>query len=570
MDLKNKHIGIIGIGDDCRKLVEDFRFIFSDKLNIDSTAVYFNDDSNYRFDTNHPTDYLVCCTYDRSDAAKILKSLDLTYKKDYCFADDLFPLLDDWKHSKIAFIAYPGNMKESLKSIIFGYAAKHGKILYEDKHKDVLKGRYGTFLSSSDNGMIQRMVYALYLIPGLFEALPQIRARKNHYEKYNHICFFNISDAIRYKKDNPSAGNKVITVEELKAHSMASLYMRATYFDRRQNGCACEIPYNTLWVGKSGTTRLCDCPDYLNISCGNIGVTDTSKIWNSPLARIIRLSVVNNTYTFCSREACGMLAGKKDQSALLERKDPKITDHPLKLNFASDYACNLHCPSCRKNIYAKNDENAALEIRSCIDDLTEAGWLDNAHTLLVGGGGEVFLSENYKRVLYEAGAKRKSVVIMTNGTLFTPKEWEKLEGKYEDISFMVSVDAATKETYDKVRCGGNFDQLMDNMKFLSTLRKDNKVHNVTVIMIVQKANYKEIPDFIKWAKDLGFDKANLSHIRNWGTFKDGYFYEHVSMFDRNGKMQPELSGVLENPVCNDPIVSMSWQKSVDGQGKGNK
>ena len=139
---------------------------------------------------------------------------------------------------------------------------------------------------------------------------------------------------------------------------------------------------------------------------------------------------------------------------------------------------------------------------------------------------------------------------MTNGTLFTSKEWEKLEGKYEDISFMVSVDAATKETYEKVRCGGQFERLMENMRFLSMLRKENKVNNVKVIMIVQKANYMEIPDFIKWAKGMGFDKVNLSHIRNWGT------------------MLPELSAVLENPVCKDPIVSMSWQKSVDGQGRG--
>lgn len=568
MELNDKHIRIIGIGDGCSKLVEDFCFIFSDKLNIVSTAEYFNDVKNLRFDTRNKTDYLVCCTYDHSNAAKCLKSFGLVHKKDYCFAYDLFPLLDDWKHSKIAFIAYPGTIKERLKSVLFGYAAKHGKILYEDKHKDVLKGRYPDSLSSSDNGIIQRIVYAIYLIPGLLEALPQIWARKDHYEKYDRICFYNISDAIRYRKEHPSVSNKVITVEELKAHSMASLYMKATYFDRRQNDCACEIPHNTLWVGKSGTTRLCDCPDFLNISCGNIGVTDTSSVWDSPLARIIRLSVINNTYTFCSRETCGKLTGNKDQTALLERRDPTAPDHPLNLNFASDYACNLHCPSCRKNIYSKNDENSELELIACIDDLTEAGWLDNAHRLFVGGGGEVFLSQNYKRVLYEAGVKRKSVVIMTNGTLFTSKEWEKLEGKYEDISFMVSVDAATKETYEKVRCGGQFERLMENMRFLSMLRKENKVNNVKVIMIVQKANYMEIPDFIKWAKGMGFDKVNLSHIRNWGTFNDKYFYENVSMFDKNGKMLPELSAVLENPVCKDPIVSMSWQKSVDGQGRG--
>ena len=147
---------------------------------------------------------------------------------------------------------------------------------------------------------------------------------------------------------------------------------------------------------------------------------------------------------------------------------------------------------------------------------------------------------------------------MTNGTLFTQKEWEQLEGKYEHINFMVSVDAATKDTYEKVRCGGNWKKLMDNMDFMSNLRKENKIDKVTVIMIVQKANYKEIPDFIKWAKDMGFDRVSLSHIRNWWTFEDGYFYDNVSMFDRNGRIKTELKEIMDNPICSDSVVVTSW------------
>ncbi len=171
---------------------------------------------------------------------------------------------------------------------------------------------------------------------------------------------------------------------------------------------------------------------------------------------------------------------------------------------------------------------------------------------------QVFLSKNYKKLLYGGSDKRNSVIIMTNGTLFTKREWEKLEEKYEHIGFMVSVDAATKETYEKVRCGGNFDNLMKNMDFLSELRKENKVSSVKVIMIVQKANYMEIPCFIKWAIDKKFDGVNLSHIRNWGTYDDEYFYEKVSMFDKEGGMKPELSAILKDPICNEPIVHMSW------------
>lgn len=124
---------------------------------------------------------------------------------------------------------------------------------------------------------------------------------------------------------------------------------------------------------------------------------------------------------------------------------------------------------------------------------------------------------------------------------------------------MVSVDAAGKETYEKVRCGGSFERLMKNMDFLSELRRLNKVDSVKVIMIVQKANYTEIPAFIRWAKDKGFDGVSLSHIRNRGTYDDRDFYENVYMFDMSGNMKPELAEVLADPVCMDPMVNTSWK-----------
>ena len=57
---------------------------------------------------------------------------------------------------------------------------------------------------------------------------------------------------------------------------------------------------------------------------------------------------------------------------------------------------------------------------------------------------------------------------------------------------------------------------------------------------------------------MEFDCVNLTHIRNWGTFTEEEF-KKVSMFDGNGKMKPELAKVLEDPICQDPIVDMGWK-----------
>ena len=58
------------------------------------------------------------------------------------------------------------------------------------------------------------------------------------------------------------------------------------------------------------------------------------------------------------------------------------------------------------------------------------------------------------------------------------------------------------------------------------------------------SNYAEIPAFVRWAKDKGFDGVNLSHIRNWGTYDEREFYENVSMFDKSELVRRMICGTL--------------------------
>ncbi|MBR3306288.1 MAG: SPASM domain-containing protein [Lachnospiraceae bacterium] len=551
----SKPIGILGFGDGSEKLIEDFRYIFSDILNL-GDAIRLN---GVLTAVPFIQDLFICCTYERAEALRELKRSGLIYKRDFLFAEDCFPMLDDWKKCKIIFRSYHGSVKEYIKAVVFGYAAKHGKILPNDPCRDLLQGYYDKDTANSSNRIFRWITYSYYLLSGILESIPQLFAKRDSYDDCDHICFYDVSDATRFIKDHPSVRDKVITTEELKSHTMASLYMRAVYFDKRQNGCNCETPFHTLYVGKDGMTRLCDCPEFLDVGYGNIGITDINDIWNSTLAKIIRLSMINNTYTFCSRALCGKLKSSSDHTG---SPDPMLyvaeKDCPDTVIVANDTICNLHCPSCRKSIYVKNPETVESAVRSCTQALLGSGWLEKADTLIIGGNGETFLSNNYKQLLYDGIIKRNNIVIMTNGTLFTQQEWRRLKDKYENISFSVSIDAATRKTYEKIRCGGNYEKLMKNMELLSALRKNNKVASVRVNMIVQKSNYKEIPDFIAWAKRMGFDEVNLSHIRNWGTFSEKEFSD-VSMFDENEKMKPDLVKVLRDPICKDPIVRMQWK-----------
>ena len=78
-------------------------------------------------------------------------------------------------------------------------------------------------------------------------------------------------------------------------------------------------------------------------------------------------------------------------------------------------------------------------------------------------------------------------------------------GTRKNVDYLaISVDASTKETYNKIRLGSNWNQLQKNLKFISELKATKQIRDVWLSFVVQKDNYKEIVDFMKMAESFGF------------------------------------------------------------------
>ena len=120
----------------------------------------------------------------------------------------------------------------------------------------------------------------------------------------------------------------------------------------------------------------------------------------------------------------------------------------------------------------------------------------------------------------------------------------------------VSIDAATRETYEKVRRGGNFDVLRKNMEFASKLRKDGNLSYFRINFVVQSENYKEMIDFVEGGVELGVDEVFFSKVLNWGTYTSEEFKE-ISMMEEDGNTpKKELQRILYDPRMKNPIVDL--------------
>lgn len=284
------------------------------------------------------------------------------------------------------------------------------------------------------------------------------------------------------------------------------------------------------------------CPGWITIPFGNI---KEDKIYNDYTSRIIKLSSLNKTYCFCNLNAC-----KYNYEDNIQKK-LKSENYPKELTISIDKSCNLKCSSCRKKFYnAKKTQLANQD--EIIEKLKRTGWLEKS-IIILAGQGEVFYSNSYKKIL-ETDIKRNTIKILTNGTLLNKKNWEFISSKYNNVYISISIDAANKDTYWKLR-KGNFNYLMKNLKMLGNLRKENKIKELQLNFVVQKDNYKEMKEFIKIGKENNVDKIQFTKLNNWKTFKKNEYKDKCLIID-DKYLNYELYNYLKDSIFKDEIVDL--------------
>jgi MoaA/NifB/PqqE/SkfB family radical SAM enzyme len=243
-------------------------------------------------------------------------------------------------------------------------------------------------------------------------------------------------------------------------------------------------------------------------------------------------------------------------------KHSTVTTLPREICFDFDYTCNFRCPSCRTDIINHNhgpiaDVNRKLveRIKHSIIDL----YIEKDATLIVRwAGGEPFLSHAYLDLwdYISQHPSRIKNVIQTNGSYLSRRD-NLLEKFLPYVSELrISFDAASAETYSKIRVNGVWEDLLDNCLYIKELiTRLGCSTRLVSDFVVQLDNYKEIPKYIEIVKDLGFNKINLSRMWNWDTW-DMDEFARLNISDSNHPDHQELLEILA-PYRNDRGIHIS-------------
>lgn len=281
----------------------------------------------------------------------------------------------------------------------------------------------------------------------------------------------------------------------------------------------CPKPFDTITIDKDGNCFACECSGWLPIVVGNLKVHSLKDIVNGERLKALQSSILDGTYANCDEKLCSYLLDIRPEKKTWTVKSPLTKLKHLRLGI--DDSCNLSCPSCRKTkIFEKR--GIRLKARFKIADKIIDYIKQNTDPIMVhiGSDGDPFASLVYRYFLKLCPKKSNiSFSIQTNGLLIK-KTYNKNKWLFDRLDTMgLSVDGCSKESYEKLRRGGDFEILKSNLEFLASIKKD---HNFQVVFhcVVQKENVHQLEDYTHFAYKFSADKIWFNRIVDWKTYED--------------------------------------------------
>ena len=331
----------------------------------------------------------------------------------------------------------------------------------------------------------------------------------------------------------------------------------------------CERPFEYADIGDRGQLNLC-CGMLLPESAGDFQDGTFMEVWNSEKAQEIRRTILDGTYSKCLDHHCPQLKNK----TLLKRKDVTNPAHreiidnnklvmehgPRSVVLSYDKSCNLACRTCRvQPIMLQGEARTKAEQ---IQDWATAEHLADARELNVTLSGDAFGSPIFFNFLREFDASRYPdlrITLCTNGLGLTERNWQRICNEIIGVVY-ISIDAATPETY-AINRGGDFDKLMQNLRFVSTLITRGEIEEFTLSFVVQANNYHEMPAFVELGEAVNATSVVFIQIGNSGVFTHQEFERRAVHLESHPEHEKFLE-VLQDPRLRSPIAQLRTLASL--------
>lgn len=202
---------------------------------------------------------------------------------------------------------------------------------------------------------------------------------------------------------------------------------------------------------------------------------------------------------------------KEEGLALLEPiylKDPSRVPYPERIEIEPTNRCVFRCLKCEHTYWNEKNKDMTFEqFKHIVDQFP------NLKACSPTGISDQFLNKDYLKMLRYL--KSKGIFVNIFDHFFHIKE--EIARELIDISvdrIWMSIDAATKETYEKLMVGLDFEKVTTNLKNFIKLKREMKspLPEICFHFIVTKDNYREMPEFLDLVRSLTVEDNSSYHL----------------------------------------------------------
>ncbi len=194
-------------------------------------------------------------------------------------------------------------------------------------------------------------------------------------------------------------------------------------------------------------------------------------------------------------------------------------------------ACNLRCSMC-DHVNIRNHRRTQIMDRALyeriIDEIAEENPCARIWEIFFG---DPFLCKDMaERIAYAKGKGLTDVVLNTNGCLMTPARSGAVIRAGLDAMY-VGIDADTEETYDRIRIGGDFQAVIENVltyrDLLATIGRTDQ--QLFVQYVVSDINKDEVEPFKAFWRANGVNVKIRPKISWAGLIDAGNLHDNAAV-----------------------------------------
>jgi radical SAM protein with 4Fe4S-binding SPASM domain len=192
---------------------------------------------------------------------------------------------------------------------------------------------------------------------------------------------------------------------------------------------------------------------------------------------------------------------------------PLTAISPRSVQIECTTRCNLKCSFCELSYWTEKPSDLQFEnIKQMTEHLPKLKRVD------LTGIGESLMNREFFGIVEFLKSRGTYVTLNDNFTMMTEKVARQLVELEVDQIFL-SLDGATKQTYEQIRAGANFDKVIANARGLLRIKREMRKQRpeVKINTVVCLTNYTELPNILELAHDIGIGMVQFVNVI---TFED--------------------------------------------------